>query len=186
MINVGDLRNGNKVELDKEPYIVVDAQHVKPGKGGAFCRTKLKSLRSGNVIERTFRVGEKLGEPNLEEKEVQYLYSAEGQYWFMDIKTFEQLFLREDQLGGSKNYIKENMVLNILYFNENPIGIDLPLSVELTIVKTEPGVRGDTATGGSKPAVLETGAVVKVPLYLNEGDIIRVDTRTGEFIERVR
>lgn len=186
MINVGDLRSGHKVELSGEPYIVVDAQHVKPGKGGAFCRTKLKSLKSGNVIERTLRVGEKLEEPNLEEKEVQYLYSAEGQYWFMDIKTFEQLFLREDQLGESKNYIKENMVLKILYFNENPIGIDLPLSVELAIVKTEPGIRGDTATGGSKPAVLETGAVVKVPLYLNEGDIIKVDTRTGEFIERVR
>ena len=186
MITVGDLRTGNKVELDGEPYIVVDAQHVKPGKGGAFCRTKMKSLKSGSILERTFRVGEKLDEPNLEEKEVQYLYSAEGQYYFMEINTFEQLFLREDQLGESKNYLKENMVLNILYFNENPIGIDLPLSVELTIAKTDPGIRGDTATGGSKPAVLETGAVVKVPLYLNEGDIVKVDTRTGEFIERVR
>lgn len=186
MINVGGLRGGHKVELGGEPYIVVDAQHVKPGKGGAFCRTKLKSLKSGSVIERTFRVGEKLDEPNLEEKEVQYLYSAEGQYYFMEVNTFEQLFLREDQIGESKNYLKENMVLNILYFNENPIGIDLPLSVELTIVRTDPGIRGDTATGGSKPAVLETGAVVKVPLYLNEGDIIKVDTRTGEFIERVK
>lgn len=186
MITVGDLRGGNKVELDGEPYIVVDAQHVKPGKGGAFCRTKLKSLKSGSILERTFRVAEKLDEPNLEEKEVQYLYCAEGQYWFMDVNTYEQLFLREDQLGGSKNYLKENMVLNILYFNENPIGIDLPLFVELVIVKTEPGIRGDTATGGAKPAVLETGAAVKVPIYLNEGDIIKVDTRTGEFIERVR
>jgi len=177
---------GHKVELDGEPYIVVDAQHVKPGKGGAFCRTKLKSLKSGSVIERTFRVGEKLDEPNLAEKEVQFLYSAEGEYYFMEVNTFEQLFLREDQLGDSKNYLKENMVLKILYFNENPIGIDLPLSVELAIVSTEPGVRGDTATGGTKPAVLETGAVVKVPLYLNEGDIIKVDTRTGEFIERVK
>lgn len=186
MINVGDMRGGNKVEVDGEPYIVVEAQHVKPGKGGAFCRTKLKSLRSGSILERTYRVGEKLDEPNLEEKEVQYLYSAEGQYYFMEVNTFEQLFLREDQLGGSKNYLKENMVLNILYFNENPIGIDLPLSVDLLIVKTDPGIRGDTATGGSKPAVLEAGAVVKVPLYLNEGDTIKVDTRTGEFIERVR
>lgn len=186
MISVGDLRVGHKVELDGEPYIVVDAQHVKPGKGGAFCRTKLKSLKSGSVIERTFRVGEKLDVPSLEEKEVQYLYCAEGQYYFMEVNTFEQLFLREDQLGESKNYLKENMVLNILYFNENPIGIDLPLSVELAIVRTDPGIRGDTATGGSKPAVLETGAVVKVPLYLNEGDVIKVDTRTGEFIERVK
>lgn len=186
MISVGDLRGGNKVELDGEPYIVVEAQHVKPGKGGAFCRTKLKSLKSGNILERTLRVGEKLDEPNLEEKEVQYLYCAEGQYYFMEVNTFEQLFLRENQLGESKNYLKENMVLNILYFNDNPIGIDLPLFVELKIVKTDPGIRGDTATGGSKPAVLETGAVVKVPLYLNEGDSIKVDTRTREFIERVR
>ena len=186
MINVGDLRAGNKVELDNEPYIVVEAQHVKPGKGGAFCRTKFKSLKSGSILERTLRVGEKLDEPNLEEKEVQYLYCAEKQYYFMEVNTFEQLFLREDQLGDSKNYLKENMVLHILYFNENPIGIDLPLTVELKIVRTDPGIRGDTATGGSKPAYLETGAVVKVPLYLNEGEIVKVDTRTGEFIERVR
>lgn len=186
MISVGDLRVGNKVELDGEPYIVVDAQHVKPGKGGAFCRTRLKNLKSGNLIERTFRVGEKLKVPNLEEKEVQFLYTSEGQYCFMDLKTYEQMFLREDQLGDSKNYLKENMNLKILYFNEDPIGIDLPIFVELAIVQTEPGIKGDTATGGSKPAVLETGAVVKVPLYLNIGDVIKVDTRTGEFIERVR
>ena len=186
MISVGDLRVGNKVEIEGEPYIVVDAQHVKPGKGGAFCRTKLKSLKSGSILERTLRVGEKLDEPNLEMKEVQYLYSAEGQYYFMEVNTFEQLFLQENQLGESKNYLKENMVLNILYFNDNPIGIDLPLFVELKIARTDPWIRGDTATGGSKPAVLETGAVVKVPLYLNEGDNIKVDTRSGEFIERVR
>ncbi len=186
MISVGDLRAGNKIELDGEPYIVVDAQHVKPGKGGAFCRTKLKSLKSGNVIDRTFRVGEKLKEPDLEEREVQYLYSSEGQYCFMDLNTYEQLFLREDQLGNSKNYLKENMTLKILYFKEEPIGIDLPIFVDLAIVETEPGIKGDTASGGSKPAVLETGAVVKVPLYLNVGDVIKVDTRTGEFIERVK
>lgn len=186
MIVVGDLRAGNKVEIEGEPYIVVEAQHVKPGKGGAFCRTKLKSLKTGSILERTYRVNEKLDSPNLEQKEVQFLYASEGQYYFMEINTFEQLFLREDQLGTSKNYIKENMVLNILYFNDNPIGIDLPLSVELAIAKTDPGIRGDTATGGTKPAFLETGAVVKVPLYLNEGDVVKVDTRTGEFIERVK
>lgn len=186
MIVVGDMRAGNKVEIEGEPYIVVEAQHVKPGKGGAFCRTKLKSLRTGSILERTYRVNERLESPNLEQKEVQFLYASEGQYYFMEINTFEQLFLREDQLGPSKNYIKENMILNILYFNDNPIGIDLPLSVELTIAKTDPGVRGDTATGGTKPAVLETGAVVKVPLYLNEGDVVKVDTRTGDFLERVK
>ena len=186
MIVVGDLRNGNKVEIDREPYKVIEAQHVKPAKGGAFCRTKLKSLKSGNVIERTYRINEKLDEPNLEEKEVQYLYCTEGQYWFMDVNSYEQLFVREDQLGESKNYLKENMILKILYFNGNPIGIDLPISVDLTIVRTDPGIRGDTATGGTKPAYLETGAVVKVPLYLNEGDKIKVDTRTGTFLERVK
>ncbi len=186
MIVVADLRNGHKVEIDGEPYKVIEAQHVKPAKGGAFCRTKLKSLRSGSILERTYRVNEKLDEPNLEEKEVQYLYFTEGQYWFMDVNSYEQLFLREDQLGDSRDYLKENMMLNILFFNENPIGIDLPLSVDLTIVKTDPGIRGDTATGGTKPAYLETGAVVKVPLYLNEGDKIRVDTRTGTFLERVK
>jgi len=186
MATTADLRNGLVIHYNHDLFQVTEFQHVKPGKGGAFVRSTLKSLKTGSVLERTYRVNEKLDVPNLEEKEVQYLYCAEGQYNFMDVNTFEQLFLREDQLGESKNYIKENMVLNILYHNENPIGIDLPITVELKIVKTDPGIRGDTASGGSKPAVLETGAVVKVPLYLNEGEMIKVDTRTGEFIERVR
>ena len=186
MIDAGELRNGSRIELDGEAYLVVDAQHVKPGKGGAFCRTKLKNLRTGLVIERTFRVGEKLQEPDLEERAVQYLYKDGNQYCFMDMTSYEQVFLSEEEVGEARNYLKENMELKILFHKGQAIGIELPLFVELKVVDTEPPVRGDTAAGGSKPAVLETGAVVKVPLYLQAGETIRVDTRTGEFIERVK
>ena len=186
MIAVGDIRNGNKIEMDGDPFEVVDAQHVKPGKGGAFCRTKMKNLRTGAVIERTFRVVERLPVPDLEEKEVQYLYAQEEQFYFMDLNNYEQLFLTKAQVGDSRNWLKENMNLKILFFNNRPIGIDLPLFVELKVVQTDPGIRGDTASGGTKPATLETGAVVKIPLYLNEGEVIKVDTRTGSFIERVK
>ena len=186
MISVSDLRNGHKIEMEGEAYDVVEAQHVKPGKGGAFCRTKMKNLRTGAVLERTFRVGEKLQVPDVEDKEVQYLYGTEDQYCFMDMKNYEQFSLSRDQVGESKNYLKENMQLGILFYNGRPIGIDLPWFVELKIRQTDPGIRGDTASGGTKSAVLETGAVVKIPLYLNEGEIIKVDTRTGDFIERVK
>lgn len=186
MISGSDIRNGQKIEMDGEAFEVVDAQHVKPGKGGAFCRTKMKNMRTGAVLERTFRVGEKLPVPDLEDKQVQFLYVQDKQYWFMDLKTYEQVFLTEEQVGVSKNYLKENMELGILFYNGRPIGIDLPLFVELKVAQTDPGFRGDTATGGTKPAVMETGAVVKVPLYLNEGEVIKIDTRTGSFIERVK
>lgn len=165
--------------------MIVEFQHVKPGKGGAFVRTKLKSLISGNVLERTFRSGEKVGKPELEEKEMQYLYTTEEQYHFMDTETYEQMFLTEDQLGTSKNYLQENVVVKVLFHNGQPIGVDVPIFVNLRIVETDPGVRGDTASGGTKPATLETGAVAQVPLFLNIDDVIKVDTRTGEYIERV-
>ena len=164
---------------------MVEFQHVKPGKGGAFVRTKLKSLLTGNVLEKTFRSGEKVGKPQLEEKEMQYLYSSDKQYHFMDTETYEQLFLTEDQLGNSRNYLQENIVAKVLFYNGQPIGVELPIFVELRIVETDPGVRGDTASGGTKPAVLETGATVQVPLFLNIDDTIKVDTRSGEYIERV-
>jgi len=175
-----------KVEIDNEPFIIVEFQHVKPGKGGAFVRTKLKSLRSGNVIDRTYRSGEKLDTPELEEKKMQYLYAADKDRVFMDTTSYEQVSLNEGQLGDSINYLKENMEIKVLYYKGQPINIDIPMFVELAISQTEPGVRGDTASGGSKPATLETGAVIKVPFYLNEGDIVKVDTRTGTFIERVK
>lgn len=185
MYGTNQFRNGLKIEIDNEPFVIVEFQHVKPGKGGAFVRTKLKSLISGNVLEKTFRSGEKVRKPQLEEKEMQYLYSSDNQYHFMDTETYEQLFLTEDQLGTSKNYLQENVVIKVLFHNGQPIGVEVPIFVELRIVETDPGVRGDTASGGTKPAVLETGATVQVPLFLNIDDTIKVDTRTGEYIERV-
>jgi len=185
-VSTTDFRNGLKVEIDNEPFIIVEFQHVKPGKGGAFVRTKLKSLRSGNVIDRTYRSGEKLDTPELEEKKMQYLYAADKDRVFMDTTSYEQVSLNEGQLGDSTSYLKENMEIKVLYYKGQPINIDIPMFVELAISRTDPGVRGDTASGGSKPATLETGAVIKVPFYLNEGDIVKVDTRTGTFIERVK
>jgi elongation factor P len=185
-VSTTEFRNGLKLEIDGEPYVIVDFQHVKPGKGGAFVRTKIKSLRSGNVIDRTYRSGEKVDVPELEEKTMQYLYSADKDRVFMDTTSYEQISLSEQQLGDSINYLKENMEIKVLYYKGQPINIEVPMFVELAIAKTDPGVRGDTASGGSKPATLETGAVVKVPFYLNEGDHIKIDTRTGTFIERVK
>jgi elongation factor P len=146
----------------------------------------MKSLKSGNVIDRTFRAGEKVDVPELEEKTMQYLYAADKDRVLMDTSSYEQISMSEKQLGDSVNYLKENMEIKVLYFKGQPINIDIPMFVELKIARTDPGVRGDTASGGSKPATLETGAVVKVPFYLNEGDVIKVDTRSGIFIERVK
>ena len=175
-----------KIEIDGEPYVIVEFQHVKPGKGGAFVRTKFKSLKSGNVTDKTFRAGEKVDVPDLEEKNMQYLYAADKDRVFMDTSSYEQVSLSEKQLGDSISYLKESMEIKVLYHKGQPINIELPMFVELAIARTDPGVRGDTASGGSKPATLETGATVKVPFYLNEGDVIKVDTRTGTFIERVK
>jgi elongation factor P len=184
--STADFRKGLKIELEGEPYIIADFLHVKPGKGGAFVRTKLKSLVTGNVIDRTFRSGEKVQTPALEEKNMQYLYQEGEAYHFMDNDTYEQFTLTGAQLGTDSNFLQENVEVKILFHNSKPIGVELPLFVELTIVQTEPGVKGDTATGGSKPATVETGAVIQVPLFLSEGDVIKVDTRTGEYIERVK
>jgi elongation factor P len=185
-VSTAEFRTGLKIEIDGEPYVIVDFQHVKPGKGGAFVRTKIKSLKSGNVIDRTYRSGEKVDTPELEEKTMQYLYAADKDRVFMDTTSYEQVSMNEKQLGDSINYLKENMEIKVLYHKGQPINIDIPMFVELAIAKTDPGVRGDTASGGSKPATLESGAVVKVPFYLNEGDVVKVDTRTGTFIERVK
>jgi len=185
-VSTTEFRNGLKIEIDGEPYVIVEFQHVKPGKGGAFVRTKMKSLKSGNVIDRTFRSGEKVDVPELEEKTMQYLYAADKDRVLMDTTSYEQISMSEKQLGDSVNYLKENMEIKVLYFKGQPINIDIPMFVELKIARTDPGVRGDTASGGSKPATLETGAVVKVPFYLNEGDVVKIDTRSGIFIERVK
>ncbi|OGW47543.1 MAG: elongation factor P [Nitrospirae bacterium GWC2_57_9] len=185
-VSTTEFRNGLKIEIDGEPYVIVEFQHVKPGKGGAFVRTKFKSLKSGNVTDKTFRAGEKVDVPDLEEKNMQYLYAADKDRVFMDTSSYEQVSLSEKQLGDSISYLKESMEIKVLYHKGQPINIELPMFVELAIARTDPGVRGDTASGGSKPATLETGATVKVPFYLNEGDVIKVDTRTGTFIERVK
>ena len=185
-VSTTEFRNGLKIEIDGEPYVIVEFQHVKPGKGGAFVRTKFKSLKWGNVTDKTFRAGEKVDVPDLEEKTMQYLYGADKDRVFMDTSSYEQISLNEKQLGDSINYLKENMEIKVLYHKGMPINIDVPMFVELAIARTDPGVRGDTASGGSKPATMETGAVVKVPLYMNEGDVIKIDTRTGTFIERVK
>ncbi|MBI2002037.1 MAG: elongation factor P [candidate division NC10 bacterium] len=184
MILAGDLRPGIKVEVDGVPFVVTDFQWVKPGKGGAFMRTKLRNLRTGAVIERTFRTEEKLPTADLEDKRVQFLYQSGDEFHFMDTETYEQFFLSEDQLGEARKYLTEEMVVTIVSHRETPLAVEVPTFVELVIRDTEPGVRGDTASGGSKPATLETGAMIQVPLFINVGDRVRVDTRTGAYIER--
>ena len=185
MPTTSEFRKGFKIEMNGEPFIIVEFLHVKPGKGGAFVRTKLKSLLTGKILEHTFRSGERVKSPDIEEKEVQYLYNDGENYYFMDKESYWQFELAEDQLVDSKDFLQENITLTVLFHNNNPVGVQLPTFVELRIDRTEPGVRGDTAAGGTKPARLESGAVVQVPLFLEEGDIIKIDTRTGEYIERI-
>ncbi|MGE5593208.1 MAG: elongation factor P [Betaproteobacteria bacterium] len=185
MISTNDFHTGLTIELDGEVYTVVDFQHVKPGKGSAFVRSRLKNVKTGYVIERTFRAGEKLPRAHIDYREMQYLYSSGDENYFMDTSTYEQLVLNNETLGDAKKYLKENMVIGVQMYEGSPIGVELPNFVELAVVDTDPGLRGDTATGGSKPATLETGAVVQVPLFVNVGDVIRVDTRTGQYLERV-
>ena len=184
MILAGDLRPGMKIELDGAPFIVTDYQWVKPGKGGAFNRTKLKNMRTGSIVERTFRTEEKVERAELEERRAQFMYRSDEEFHFMDTETYEQFFLNEEQLGDASVYLKEEMVVTIVSHRGSPLTVEVPTFVELAVAKTDPGVRGDTASGGSKPATLETGAVVQVPLFINVGDRLRVDTRTGTYIER--
>lgn len=185
-VTTAQFRKGLKIEIDGEPFVIVDFLHVKPGKGQAFVRTKLKSLLTGNVLEKNFRAGERVEEPDLDEHEMQFLYRDGDTFHFMDNDTYEEFVLTKEQMGGAEAFLPENTDVKILFHKGRPIGVELPTFVDLRIVKTSPGVKGDTAQGGSKPATLETGAVIQVPLFLEEGDIIRVDTRTGEYIERVK
>jgi elongation factor P len=186
MYSTAEFKKGLKIELDGTPYIIVDFQHVKPGKGGAFVRTKLKNLLNGRVVDQTFRSGEKVEKPDIMEREMQYLYREGDRYCMMDNETYEQIMLTEEQVGEVRLYLIENLNVEVLFFNQAPIALELPNFVELAIAQTEPGVRGDTAAGGTKPAVLESGASIQVPLFLNEGDKVKVDTRTGTYIERVK
>lgn len=186
MYSTADFKKGLKIEIDGTPYVIVDFLHVKPGKGGAFVRTKLKNLLTGRVIDQTFRAGERVRRPDLMEREMQYLYREGDNFYMMDNETFDQIFLTGEQLGDARLFLKENLNVKVLFFNRQPVAVELPTFVELAVAETEPGVRGDTATGGSKPATLETGAVIQVPLFVEQGDMVKVDTRTGEYIERVK
>ena len=186
MYSTADFRKGLRIELDGEPYVIVDFQHVKPGKGGAFVRTKVKHLITGRVLDNTFRSGERIKRPDLMEREMQYLYREGDRYCMMDNETYEQIMLSGDQVGESRLFLTENLNLKVLLFNQQPVAMELPLFVELAVAQTEPGVRGDTASGGTKPATLESGATIQVPLFINEGDRVRVDTRSGTYIERVK
>ncbi len=184
MITAGDFRNGVTFDMDGQVYQVVEFQHVKPGKGAAFVRTKFKNVITGAVVEKSFNPTDKFENAYVERKEYQYLYNDGDLYYFMDNETYEQLPLNADKLGDNFKFVKENDVVKIMSYKGNVFGVEPPLFVELEVVDTEPGVRGDTATNVTKPATLETGAVIKVPIFINQGEKIRIDTRTGEYMER--
>lgn len=186
MLDTSAIRKNLKIEIDGEPWVVVDFQFVKPGKGQAFTRTRLKNMVTGNVVDKTYKSGEKLQEATIDEKQMAFLYSQGDAYAFMDNQTYEQVELTSEKIGEVINYLTENMNVEIIYFKGQPIGIDLPNFVELEIVETEPAVKGDTVTGATKPAKLTTGYSVNVPLFVNSGEWIVVDTRTGQYVERVK
>lgn len=185
MVSAGDFRNGLTIELDSNIFQVIEFQHVKPGKGAAFVRTKLKNIKSGGVVEKTFRPTEKCPQAHIEKKDMQYLYTDGELYHFMDQETFDQIALSADQVGDSLKFVKENDVVKILSHNGDVFAMEPPMFVELEITDTEPGFKGDTATGATKPAVVETGATVYVPLFVETGNKISIDTRTGEYLKRV-
>jgi elongation factor P len=183
-ITTNDLKNGMTLDLDEGLVEVVEFQHVKPGKGGAFVRTTLKNLRTGSVVERTFRAGEKVERAIIDKREMQFLYREATDYVFMDNSSYEQLNVRTEQLGSAANYLVEGAAAILNMYDDEIVGVDLPASVELNIAETEPGVQGDRVSGARKPATLETGLVVQVPLFVNPGDRVKIDTRSGEYLTR--
>ena len=185
MISAGDFRNGITIEYDGNIFQIIEFQHVKPGKGAAFVRTKLKNVISGGVVEKTFRPTEKCPQARIERKDMQYLYNDGDLYNFMDTESYEQIAINKEVVGDSLEFVKEEEMVKINSYNGNVFAIEPPLFVELVITETEPGFKGDTATGASKPATVETGAQVSVPLFVNQGDKIKIDTRTGEYLSRV-
>ncbi|MWC29231.1 elongation factor P [Paenibacillus sp. MMS18-CY102] len=184
MISVNDFKTGLTVEVEGDIFTVIEFQHVKPGKGAAFVRSKLKNLRNGNTVERTFRAGENIGRAQIDNRAVQYLYNSGSEYTFMDNETFDQFNLEKDQLEWELNFLKENMTVNIASYNGEIIGITMPTSVELKVIETEPGIKGNTATNATKAAKVETGHSVQVPMFINEGDALLIDTRDGKYISR--
>jgi len=185
MISTNDFKTGMTIELDGEIFAVVDFQHVKPGKGSAFVRSKLKNVKTGAVVEKTFNSGEKIPRAHLDRREMQYLYNDGNSFNFMDNQNYDQISINTEQLGDAVKFLKENDNVSVLLYQGNVIGVDLPNQVELEVTATDPGIKGDTASGGSKPATVETGAVVQVPFFVEVGDILLIDTRTGNYLKRV-
>ena len=181
MYSTTDFRKGLKIEIDNEPYVIVEFQHVKPGKGGAFVRTKIKHMISGRVLDPTFRSGDKVGKPDLESVSAQFLYADGEDYHFMNTSTFEQIPMSRESLGDTCKFLKEEMQVDLLIYNGAPINIELPNFVELLVTQADPGLKGDTASGAQKPVTLETGLQVNVPLFINEGDILKIDTRSSSY-----
>ncbi len=187
MYKTVDFRKGLKLEIEQKPYVIIESNHVNPGKGSAFVKTRLKNLETGLILERTFKSGvDTFKKPDIEEKEMEYMYfDAEG-FHFMDQGDYETITLRDEQVGDSKDYLQEGIRLMVLYFNGRPISLELPNFVELEVTETDPGLKGDTATGGMKKAKMSTGLNVNVPLFIKQGEILKVDTRTGDYVERVK
>lgn len=185
MYETADFKKGLKVMVEGKPYVIVDFQHVKPGKGNQFTRTKLRNLLTSQNLEVTFKSGEKFEVPNVENKEMTFLYKDDSGYSFMDGETFEQITMSEDDLGESKYYLTENLKVVILLYNEKAVAVDVPKAVNLKVAKSDPGIKGDRVSGATKPATMESGLVVNVPLHINEGDVLRIDTSTGDYVERV-
>ena len=185
MLSAGDFRKGITIEIDGQVWVIVDFQHVKPGKGAAFVRTKIKNVVTGSVLEKSYNPTEKFENARVDRKDMEYLYNDGELYYFMDTETYEQLPLNEDKVADALPYMKENMKVVIKFFKGEAFSVEPPNFVEMEVTETEPGFKGDTATAGNKPAIIETGAKIMVPLFINEGDVIRVDTRTGEYMERV-
>ncbi len=185
MISAGDFRNGITIEFEGNVYQIIEFQHVKPGKGAAFVRTKLKNIINGGVVEKTFRPTEKCPQARIDRKDMQYLYADGDLYNFMDTETYDQIALNADTVGDALKFVKENEMVKVCSYNGNVFALEPPLFVELQIIETEPGFKGDTATGATKPAVVETGAKVMVPLFIEQGEVIKIDTRTGEYLSRV-
>ena len=186
MYETSDIRKGLKIRIDGEPYVVVEFQFVKPGKGNAFTRTRIKNLVTGAVLDKTYKSGEKLQEAAMEEREMQFLYKDDSGFFFMDQSSYDQITISPEVVDQDARFLKENLVVVVVLFEDRPVSIALPNFVELEVIETEPGVRGDTASGGKKPATLETGAVINVPLFIERGEILRIDTRTGDYTERVK
>lgn len=184
MISVNDFKTGLTIEVDNGIWQVIDFQHVKPGKGAAFVRSKLRNLRTGAIQEKTFRAGEKVAKAHIENRKMQYLYAADNVHTFMDNDTYEQVELRTAQIENELNYLKENMELHIMFYEGETIGVELPKNVELAVTETEPGIKGDTASGGTKAATLETGLTVQVPFFINEGDVLVISTTDGKYVSR--